>query len=106
MNVPGVANNTDYRFRHIIIRRGSEIIQYKKILDFRLEAAILKITIEGVWDLNLVTAGTPDTYEIGAVPYWRPTASKTSAYLVPDRGPEHYEPGKFTDEREPYRYRP
>lgn len=106
MNVPGVANDTDYRFRHIIIRRGGNIIQYKKILDFRLDAGILKITIYGVWDLDLVTVGTPDTYEIGAVPYWRPAASKTSAYLVPDRGPEHYEPSKFSDEREPYRYRP
>jgi hypothetical protein len=116
----------EYNFRHIIIRRAGEMIQYRRILDFRIEAGVRKVIIEGAWDMDLLTAVTPDVYEIGVPAIWQipslitkgffvpfgdtylsagPNPSPlTKAFFVPDQPPELYSPDKFSDNSKPTRY--
>lgn len=93
----------EYNFRHIIIRRAGIMLQYRVIHDFRIEAGVRKIFINGTWDEALQTAGTADTYEIGASAYWQLSSDKMPAFLVPDLQTEQYAPGKFRDNAGPYR---
>jgi hypothetical protein len=97
-------NGIEYRFRHLKISRAGQIIQYLLIRDWRFDAGVLKVTIDGVLEIDLQIAGTPDTYEIGGLPYWQPSVPKGLAYLVPDRSLDQYAPNKFTDNQDPFRY--
>jgi len=92
-----------YGFRHIIIRRGGAILQYRLIQDFRVEAGIKKIFIQGSWDEALQTGATPDTYEIGGSVYWKPPAEKKQAFQAPDLQPDQFAAAKFRDNGDPYR---
>ena len=96
------ASAADYRQQHIAIFRAGQLIQYQLIEDYRIEAGLKKITIAGRWELDLITTGTADDYQIGSAPYERPDAVKDSAYLAPDAVPNLYMPTDLSDKEPPY----
>jgi hypothetical protein len=107
LDAAGNAADHAYNQRHIVIKRDGKIIQYKKILDYKVEAGVKKIFIEGRWDENLISVGTPDTYEIGATAYHRtPPPRPKKMYVANDSDAERYTPEPFTDTEKPYVHHP
>ena len=106
VHLDGQASSVDhaYTFRHLIIRRNGAILQYRLIQDYRIEAGVRKLFIEGTWDVDLQTTGPADTYEIGAQPYWQAQPEKTRAFLAPDTQLDTNTPDKFRDNADFYRY--
>lgn len=104
LDAQGADSDHAYMFRHIAIRRNGKVVQYRRISDYRIEAGVKKIFIEGVWDFDLQTAVPQDTYEIGASPLWLADAIKKQAFQAPDSIPGSYSPDKFPDGGAPYQY--
>lgn len=89
-----------YNGRHLIIKRGTRVIQYKQITDYTGASRQLKIA--DTWDLALVPGAFGDQYEIGAAPYAQASEQdKASAYLASKNGDQVQD---FADGHPPYLY--
>jgi hypothetical protein len=95
---------TDYRQQHIAIFRKGQLIQYQLIENYKIEAGVKKVVISGQWEIDLISTGEWDTYQIGEVLYTQSKANKNSAYLAPDRIQYLPTPTDFSDMAKPYAY--
>lgn len=97
-----------YTGRHIVVKKGGNLVQYKKIIAYT--GATREAKIEGGWETELKTSD--HTYEIGAPAYEEiedeKDILKKNAFLCPDATPGEYSPLNFDDgtekKRNPYRY--
>lgn len=106
VHLDAMASNEDnfYNGRHIVILRNGIIIQYRSIINYKVEAGVKKIYIEGVWDMPLVSIAPADEFRIGG-----PTVSSPippDPWFAPDQYLDRYTPKPFSDGRPPTQYYP